>query len=151
MSFARLQERLREEGWFVQWKMPCCQTCAWAELPFEHPEGPFEGKEIDFSKVLFNHEQDCEADDEYDVCGECMGEGEIDDGDESIYCEACDGSGEIYEPRYLEAHEASGSMFCFDGNKKGTQNLVDILPLIEESGCSWHWDKSGTTRIEISW
>jgi len=56
MSFESLKTRLREEGWFVEWNMPCCQSCAWAELPYEFDDGT----EIDFDKVLFNHSQDCE-------------------------------------------------------------------------------------------
>lgn len=55
-GFRKMQEALREHGWYVGWNLPCCQTCAWAELPYEFEDG----SEIDFSKVLFNHSQDCE-------------------------------------------------------------------------------------------
>jgi len=154
MSFSKLQQRLREEGWFVEWKMPCCQTCAWAEIPSTHQVGPFEGQEIDLSKVLFNHDQDCLSEEE--ECIHCHGDGYImechdsDGEDTEEQCMNCDGMG-FHESHYENASEAPGSLFCFDGSKEGTKNLVDILPLIEESGCDWGWDKSGGTRIEISW
>ena len=32
MSFKTLQKNLRAEGWFVEWNMPCCQSCAWADV-----------------------------------------------------------------------------------------------------------------------
>ncbi len=54
-----LFDRLREEGWYCGWAELCCQSCAWACLPYEHEVGPFKGKPIDFDKCLFNHEQDC--------------------------------------------------------------------------------------------
>ena len=56
-GFRRLQQRLREEGWYVGWNLPCCSSCAWAELPYEFEDGT----DIDLSKVLFNHSQDCEV------------------------------------------------------------------------------------------
>jgi len=145
MSFRRLQERLRDEGWFVEWKMPCCQSCAWAEIPDTHQVGPFEGQEIDLSKVLFNHEQDCEDWDNEETCSACEGDGYYDDDD----CGYCDGVGSF--TKYLESDEADGSLFCFDGTRKGVNQLKKILPIIEECGCSWYWDKSGKSRIEISW
>ena len=45
-------ERLRAEGWYCAWGLPCCQTCAWDEVYCED--------DIDLEKVLFNHEQDIE-------------------------------------------------------------------------------------------
>lgn len=112
-GFRKLQERLTQEGWFVGWRLPCCQSCAWAELP----------DDIDFDKVLFNHEQDC------------MDENE-----------------ENYENvAFLQPEEQSSSYFCFSGNKKGVANLKAILPTIEECGCSIRWDGTGKTRPKISW
>ena len=52
-GFRKLQERLTKEGWYVGWAELCCQTCAWESLP----------SYFDYSKVLFNHEQDCQKDD----------------------------------------------------------------------------------------
>jgi len=144
MSFSKLQERLTEEGWFVGWKLPCCQTCAWWDVP----------DEADSSKVLFNHEQDCEKEEE--ECHSCGGDGYImechdSDGEETEEdCMDCDGAG--YHTSYYETgDEADGSFFCFDGSKEGVKNLKAILPIIEETGCSWHWDQTGKTRIEITW
>ena len=65
-NFYKLKQRLQEQGWYVAWAHPCCQTCAWQEVPYEHPDGPNEGKELDWNKLLFNHEQDCNMECEYD-------------------------------------------------------------------------------------
>ena len=55
-GFRKLQERLTQEGWYVGWAELCCQTCAWDCLPYKHETGPFKGQDVDFAKVLFNHE-----------------------------------------------------------------------------------------------
>jgi hypothetical protein len=77
-GFRKLQERLTKEGWYVGWAELCCQTCAWDSLPsyfdaqydedryliLEDKDGNIiEYKYLDYSKVLFNHEQDCQKDD----------------------------------------------------------------------------------------
>ena len=158
MSFSVLQKRLREEGWYVGWNLPCCQSCAWGELPYEFEDGT----EIDFSKVLFNHSQDCEVYLEGEECSDCQGEGYDPETDEE--CMTCFGQGEIeegFDPSEYDTsvegficnspEQQSSSYFCFDGDKKGVKNLKAILPIIEETGCSWHWDQTGKSRIEISW
>jgi len=144
MSFKKLQENLQAEGWFVGWKLSCCSSCAWCDVP----------DEADLSKVLFNHEQDCEREEE--ECEYCEGDGYImechdSDGEETEEdCMDCDGAG--YHTSYYEhGDDAEGSHFCFDGTKKGVENLKAILPIIEESGCAWTWDETGGTRIWIEW
>ena len=144
MSFKKLQENLQAEGWFVGWKLSCCSSCAWWDVP----------DEADHSKVLFNHEQDCEKEDE--ECHSCGGNGYImechdSDGEETEEdCMDCDGAG--YHTSYYESgDETEGSYFCFDGSKEGVKNLKKVLPIIEESGCDWTWDKKGKTRIYIGW
>ena len=85
MSFARMQETLRAEGWFVEWNMPCCQSCAWGDVPDVHQVGPFKGQDVDLSKVLFNHSQDCEvADRSEEECEYCDGTGFTEDGDRIV-------------------------------------------------------------------
>lgn len=95
-KFRKMQARLKEEGWYVGWNEPCCQSCAWGSLPdyfdakynakgyLVHPETGKEldyttrdgvYKEIDLNKVLFNHSQDCEIERDYVDCEECDGEG----------------------------------------------------------------------------
>ena len=156
-GFRNLQERLRKEGWYVGWNLPCCQSCAWGELPYEFEDGT----EIDFDKVLFNHSQDCEIDHDYEDCDACDGDGVLDDDD----CGLCDGEGfrKIVEDVDFEPDASvygfvcsppehqSYSMFCFSGDRKGVANLKKILPIIEECGCSWSWNKKKDQRIEISW
>ena len=170
MSFETLQKNLREQGWLVEWNMPCCQSCAWSELPYEHKEGPFKGQEVDFSKVLFNHSQDCEIyDEDEEMCSGCDGEGLVEDPDypdDCIECEYCSGEGFLsgsydnlgYEPdtsvsgfTCMPPHIANESTFCFDGSKQGVKNLKAILPIIEECGCSIYWDGKGNCRPTISW
>ena len=46
------------------------------DVPDVHQVGPFKGQDVDLSKVLFNHSQDCEV---YDANEED--------------CEYCDGTG----------------------------------------------------------
>ena len=154
MSFARMQEALRAEGWFVEWNLPCCQSCAWGEV--DH---------TDMTKVLFNHSQDCEVTDTSDKdCEYCDGTG-FDD-EEDVHCGHCEGEGFVscdfddldYEPDTsvggfvcMPPTECDGSMFCFDGTDEGVANFKAIIPLIEESGCKVNWNGSGNTRPDISW
>ena len=159
-----LFDRLREEGWYCGWGLMCCSSCAWAEVPYEHEIGPFKGQEVDLSKVLFNHEQDCEIDvtdydEDADECEVCYG----DDDD----CPHCHGTGWIVDKKILEEldlanreycvfphytyNEISDSCFCYAGDKEGVANLKAILPIIEECGCTYNWNGKGDTRISIDW
>lgn len=172
MSFYKMKERLLEEGWYVGWNEPCCQSCAWGSLPDYLDE---EKKvEVDLSKVLFNHSQDCEVYVEGEECTECLGECEIEnpdfdkddeDSEEYIDCPECFGQGYIeegFDPSEYDTSvsgfvcnspaDQSSSYFCFDGSKKGVANFKAIIPIIEECGVSVDlFDESGKTRIELSW
>ena len=194
-GFRKMQERLLEEGWYVGWNEPCCQSCAWGGLPdyldvkrteegyIAHPET---GKklswqeyekfyqEVDLSKVLFNHSQDCEVYIEGEECSECYGECEVEnpdydaddeDSEEYIDCPECFGMGEIEEGFDKSEYDTSvsgfvcnspeqqdSSYFCFDGSKKGVKNFKAIIPIIEECGVTVdRFDESGKSRIELSW
>ena len=168
MSFARMQETLRAEGWFVEWNMPCCQSCAWGDVPDVHQVGPFKGQDVDLSKVLFNHSQDCEVPDtSEEECEYCDGTG-FDDEDD-VHCRHCEGEGYVspffndfedldFEPDTsvsgfvcMPPEIAGDSTFCFDGTNEGVANFKAIIPLIEESGCKVNWNGSGNTRPDISW
>ena len=163
MSFAKMQEALLEEGWFVGWNLPGCQSCAWSSLPYEFESGPNKGKEVDYSKVLFNHSQDCEVYIEGEECPDCEGEGYDMDTDED--CMTCLGMGEVSEDALDPAEydtsvdgfvcynptDCDGSYFFFDGSKEGVENLKAILPIIEASGCEVNWSGDGDSRIEINW
>jgi hypothetical protein len=156
-GFRKLQERLTEEGWFVGWNLPCCQSCAWAELPFEFEDG----SEVDLDKVLFNHSQDCEVYIDGEECPECCGDGCDEEGED---CLTCFGKGEVqegFDPSEYDTsvdgficnspEQQSESCFCFSGDDTGVENLKAILPIIEECGCKIHWNGKGDTRPEISW
>ena len=137
--FRNLQQNLQKEGWYVGWALPCCQTCAWQEIPYQHEEGVFKGQSIDLSKVLFNHEQDCSMDCEYD-----------EEKDEYVLPEGMTKDDYSTFPCH-KPEQTNGSLFCFSGDDKGLQNLIDILPMIKESGCKVRWNKSANTRIYIYW
>jgi hypothetical protein len=153
-GFRKMQERLTEEGWFVGWNLPCCQTCAWGEVPLD----------ADLSKVLFNHSQDCEVEGSEEECPECDGEGYDMDNDEED-CSYCNGTGYAdFRDMDLNKFDTSvsgfvcnfpenqnSSLFCFDGEPAGVENLKAILPIIEECGCTWSWNKTGDSRIDIMW
>ena len=172
-GFRKMQERLLEEGWYVGWNEPCCQSCAWGSLPYEFESGPHKGVEVDFAKVLFNHSQDCEVYVEGEECSECLGECEIEnpdfdeddeDSEEYIDCPECFGMGEIQEGFDASEYDTSvsgfvcnspedqsSSYFCFDGSKEGVENFKTIMPIIEECGVKIDWSGSGDSRIELSW
>lgn len=157
-GFRKLQERLTAEGWYVGWNHYCCQTCAWMDVPDYFDDGT----EVELSKVLFNHSQDCEVwDDDGEECPHCEGEGYSDDGED---CEHCNGTGILYkeidtadydtsQPGFVcnTPEQQDESTFCFDGSDEGVKNLKAILPIIEECGCEWFWSESGEERIEIAW
>lgn len=177
-GFRKMQERLREEGWYVGWNEPCCQSCAWGGLPMyldakydddgylirEDADGNrIEYEDVDYSKVLFNHSQDCEVYLEGEECPYCEGEGYDMETDED--CMECGGMGEIEEGFDASEYDTSvsgfvcnspdqqnSSYFCFDGSKEGVENFKAIMPIIEECGVSIDsFDESGKSRIELSW
>ena len=171
-GFRKMQERLREEGWYVGWNEPCCQSCAWGSLPDYLDEE--KTIDVDYSKVLFNHSQDCEVYIDGEECPECLGECEIEnpdfdeddeDSEEYIDCPECGGMGEIEEGLDLSQYDTSvsgfvcnssdqqtHSYFCFDGSKEGVENFKAIMPIIEECGVSIdNFNESGKSRIELSW
>ena len=160
----KLFERLRQEGWYCGWGLMCCQSCAWAEVPYEHEVGPFKGETVDFDKCLFNHEQDCQIDvfdldEDAEECEVCYGDEED--------CPHCHGTGWIVDESVFEEldmknrefcifphytyDEQTDSTFCYSGDKQGVKNLKEILPIIEEMGCTYHWNGKGNSRIDIDW
>ena len=134
-----LFDRLREEGWYCGWAELCCQSCAWACLPYEHEVGKFKGESVDFSKCLFNHEQDC-----------CVDEDDFEGSEDEFedMLESYDGDGTM--PTF-SPDQISESAFCFDGSKEGVKNLKEIIPIIEECGCEIRWNGEGGIRPSISW
>ena len=113
-GFRKMQQRLREEGWYVGWNLPCCQSCAWAELPDTFDDGT----DIDLSKVLFNHSQDCEVDHDY------------------VECETCDESGYLDDDCLEECADCAG-----EGYKKHLTNKATLTPAYMVS-CATHLSNS---------
>ena len=172
-GFEKMKERLLEEGWYVGWNEPCCQSCAWSSLPM-YLDGEAETIDVDYSKVLFNHSQDCEVYVEGEECTECHGDCEIEnpdydeddeDSEEWIDCPECFGQGYIeegFDPSEYDTSvsgfvcntpsDQTSSLFCFDGGKEGVANFKEIMPIIEECGVKIDsFDESGKSRIELSW
>lgn len=104
-GFRKLQERLKEEGWYVGWNHYCCQSCAWMDVPDyfdpqydkdgylirEDKDGnPIEYKDVDLAKVLFNHSQDCQ----YDIHEEFMQSGLLEEGEDDFFEELEETSGQ---------------------------------------------------------
>jgi hypothetical protein len=128
-------ERLRAEGWYCAWGLPCCQSCAWGEIPDAHEEGQFMDEEIDIDKVLFNHEQDIEE--EEDWIDDLM---EYEDDDETVW-----------DQHFHTIESTNESLFCFSGSAKGVKNLIEVLPIFEECGVKVNWNQKGNSRIELEW
>ena len=169
-GFRKMAARLRDEGWYVGWNEPCCQSCAWGGLPMYLDEDM--EIEVDYSKVLFNHSQDCEVYLEGEECPYCYGEGMIqvdrdadEDDDDWMDCTECFGVGEINEeidnPEEFDTtvsgficntpEQQNSSYFCFDGTEEGVENFKAVIPIIEECGVEVNWNGSGDSRIELSW
>jgi hypothetical protein len=158
-GFYKMKERLEQEGWYVGWGEPCCQSCAWSCLPLEFEEPhPHAGKEVDLDKVLFNHEQDCE---DYDATNKIYDE--LDDLEEqfeyniitiSQYEELASqlyDKLEVDEDAVLSPEQQTESLFCFSGSKEGVKNLKEVLYILDETGCSYNWSGTADQRIEIWW
>lgn len=113
-------EELRSLGWYCELGLPCCQSCAWGSIPFEHEYGPFKGEDIDFEKVLFNHEQDMEVWDR--------------DGNDT----------EDSPIRYCTVEELRHTALCHSGKTKEVKKAVEIL---EKHGCIVDWNGKADMRL----
>lgn len=147
-GYQKMKVALEHQGWYVGWALGYFQNDAWWNVPTVFPsDHPHAGKEVDLDKCLFNIIQDVELEDEYILGLDLkLDDGEIDDEEHE------DLSAEHYEDEdYVEPYEtpeeASSSAFCF-GNVKA---LKEIIPLIEECGCTVDWNGSITRRPYISW
>jgi len=59
-GFYRLQERLREEGWYVEWSQESQGADAWEFMPAVHQEGPLQGLQVEEAKSLIALQPDLE-------------------------------------------------------------------------------------------
>ena len=136
-GFRKLQERLKEEGWYVGWNHYCCQSCAWMDVPdYFDPQYDKDGyliredkdgnkieyKEVDLAKVLFNHSQDCE----YDVHEEFMRSGVLEEGEDDFD----DDFGEEGEE---EDDDEEAEKFTTSADKRFWANSKDNLVRVEFS------------------
>jgi len=148
MSFYKLKAALEQEGWYVGWAEGYFQDEGWFNVPSVFPKDhPHAGQEVDLDKCIFNIIQDVEKEDDYILeLGEKLDKGIItDDEYEELvqkFYEEDDWDEQFYTP-----DEVFDSCFCFGE----VDTLKEILPIIEASGCRYHWDGSIKQRIEISW
>jgi hypothetical protein len=138
--FEKMKVALTERGWHVGWAQGYMQSDGWFECP----------DDADLDKCLFNIIQDVEC---YDFIedGEAglreqFGIGE-DDEETEEFLDALDELYEAAEQEYLTPDQVDGSCFCF-ANKK---TLKEIIPIIEECGCTVDWNGKLDTRPFISW
>jgi hypothetical protein len=54
-AFYELQNKLRAKGWYVEWTFASQESHVWEEIPTYHETGPFQGRDIDPSKVLVSY------------------------------------------------------------------------------------------------
>lgn len=138
--FEKMKVALELRGWHVGWAQGYMQSDGWWDCP----------DEADLDKCLFNIIQDVEN---YDYIEEAeaalreeFGIGEDDDETEE-FLDAIEELYEDAEDEYLTPEQVDGSHFCF-GNKK---TLKEIIPIIEECGCTVDWNGKKDTRPYISW
>ena len=147
-GFQKMKVALEHQGWYVGWAEGYFQDEAWCNTPYEFPDDhPHAGKEVDIKKCLFNIIQDVELEDEYILeLDRKLEAGKI---DEETYEDLCDEyyEDENYEEQYMTPEQADGSCFCFGRVK----TLKEIIPIIEECGCTVDWNGSIKTRPYISW
>lgn len=147
-GFQKMKVALEHQGWYVGWAIGFFQDEAWfnvrSEFPSDHPHA---GKKVDKDKCLFNILQDVELEDEYIAkIHRKFDAGEIDEEEYKDLCEKFYDD-EDYEEKYMTPEEASGSSFCFGK----VETLKEIIPIIEDCGCTVDWDGSIKIRPYISW
>ena len=137
--FEKMKAALTERGWHVGWAQGYMQSDGWWDCP----------DEADLDKCLFNIIQDVENHDYIemgiDEIRERLGIDEDDETDEFL-----DAIDELYldaEEHVLQPHQVDGSCFCFSNVK----TLKEIIPVIEECGCTVDWSGKKSERPFISW
>jgi hypothetical protein len=152
-GFYRLQQRLRQEGWYIEWTGAQQLSHAWVDKPVYHHEGPFEGTEIDDTKVLVC----CVGDlDDLLTPPEGLLDEEIDqwieDAYEKLENDDMEGLAEmvgqsVVDKLFNPSPEVwGGNLFMLP---EGIENLQAVLPLFEACGCRHGEISHG--RIWIEW
>jgi hypothetical protein len=152
-GFYRLQKRLRDDGWYVEWTDEGQLMHAWEDMPGMHSEGPFKGMPIDDTKCLLSCVGDpsdlLEApedleEDEYEQWFEGANE-KLETGDIVGLAELVDK--EVVD-KILDCSPGvwGGNTFIFGPD--GEENLREVLPLFEACGCRHGEVSHGTIWIE---
>ena len=129
-----LKERLESEGWWIGE----CDDMPMEGLDDLFPEThPHAGEEVNFCKVLWWNSEDVLID-------PCVPEG-LTKEEEKVWEESFE-----KEPiQYYAIEDIMLNGFCFNTDEKSIENLKGILPLIEECGCKWDWNKSGEQKKNL--
>ena len=147
--FYLLQERLREEGWYVEWAAASQGGHFWEDMPFSHQVGPFAGMEIDADKCLFSLEpeipfpEDMEYEDqeiwieEYEEAKE--------KGDSSSIKRLCTSVG---APQNFGSPESvkNETFFC-SPTETGGENLEAAAQIFKECGCKYEFYPPDVVRV----
>lgn len=153
-GFYRLQKRLRDEGWYVEWTDAVLLSHAWVDRPAYHNEGPFEGIEIDDTKCFV-----CCVGDLDDLLTPPEGlllDEEIaqwyEDAYEKLQNDDMEGLAEmvgqsVVDKLFNPSPEVWGGNF-FMLHPQGIENLQAVLPLFEACGCRHGEVSHGTIWIE---
>lgn len=149
-GFQKMKVALEHQGWYVGWAIGFFQDEAWCNIPHYFPsDHPHAGKIVDPDKCLFNIIQDVILEEEYIIKLDMqLDAGEITDEEhEDLYEAFYESVNDDYVEPYESPEEADDSAFCF-GN---VETLKEIIPIIEECGCTVNWNGSIKTRPYISW
>lgn len=171
LPFYKLQELLLSKGWYVGWCEGGSQRTAWHAVPYEHKVGPFKDKPINYNKTLVNHEQNVPTESEEMLTDILLKNGFSEVQIEDFFLKLDDLKRGHWEQHFIKhnlsaeffklgfgiknwsvnpwlaPHETNGSLFSFGNAKK----LTEVLPLIEESGCTYTWSGSINDCIKINW
>jgi hypothetical protein len=119
--FYRLQERLRQDGWYIEWTDATQAGHAWEDMPYTHQEGPYKGEEIDRDKCLISYLSD-------DLMSEIAARNCFDVSPESV----------------------GGNRFMFDPDRDARKNIDAILHIFQECGCRISYSRR-SDEVLIEW
>lgn len=122
-------QELREQGWFCEMNLPCCDMCAWSFLP----------DDVDKNKVFFNTEKELEF--FGDTCSVCQGDGYILDENSCVDCDACAGNG--CEVTILKPDEVTSTIFHHQKNSP----RLEIMNVFKTH--NYNVKKVSSTKIKV--
>jgi hypothetical protein len=120
-GFYRLQQRLREEGWYIEWTEATQAGHAWEDMDVFHQAGPYKGHEVDFDKCLISYIGD-------DLMREIAAR----------------------KISSVSPESFGGNWFMFDPDGCAVENIKAITSIFEECGCRVR-EAARADEIWIEW